>query len=428
MYLSIPDESAPTPIQSSNSPLDNLTGGFLSSVGSGIEDWTQPFERLSGEDRFGDDDLSQGILNKDDYEKLPYAVPGGWHPGITPVQAFIEASKYEQDQKSAAYSDAHPVKAFAGSMIGEALNPLWWIGAGELAESGPILGRIGGESFLGKLTEAGVAQGIQAAGITAVEQGANELTGHEADPSSIIKNFAAGMVLGGAAHGIHLALRPQVAAMQDIADSVESGKPLDAANKVFPKLPESATEEIPSETTVLETPPKTLYRSSQGGDIWTEDIERAKSYPGHLQAITVPADLAESLRTTAGSEASKAARAAGHQPTTTDFWLGDHPELTKAPTEAGPNTMPVGGHKPVIEAAEQAGKDQQTLAEEIAQKPVKPATGAASEKPSPAATEAATPQFPSGIQESYEADLADSNKMRAMADALKQALGCRLNG
>src|SRR5574337_2225208 len=123
-------------------------------------------------------------------------------------------------------------------MIGEALNPLWWVGAGELAEAGPIIGRIGGEAVLGKLTEAGVAQGIQAAGITAVEQGANELTGHEADPSSIIKNFAAGMVLGAAAHGIHLALRPQVAAMQDIADSVESGKPLDAASKVFPESPE----------------------------------------------------------------------------------------------------------------------------------------------------------------------------------------------
>src|SRR5574337_114701 len=256
-------------------------------------------------------------------------------------------------------------------MIGEALNPLWWVGAGELAEAGPIIGRIGGESVLGKLTEAGVAQGIQAGGITALEQGANGLTGHEADPASSIKNFATGMVLGAAAHGIHLALRPQVAAMQDIADSVESGKPLDAANKVFPESPESAAEEIPSETTVLETPPKTLYRSSQGGDIWTEDIERAKSYPGHLQAITVPADLAEPLRTTAGAEASKAAREAGHQPTTTDFWLGGHPELTKAPTEAGPNTMPVGGHKPVIQAAEQAAKDQQTLAEEIAQKPVK---------------------------------------------------------
>src|SRR5574337_498667 len=209
-------------------------------------------------------------------------------------------------------------------MIGEALNPLWWVGAGELAEAGPIIGRIGGEAVLGKLTEAGVAQGIQAAGITALEQGANELTGHEADPASIIKNFAAGLVFGGASHGIHLALRPQVAAIQDIADSMESGKPLDAANKVFPESPENTSEEI-----TLETPPKTLYRSSQGGDIWTEDIERAKSYPGHLQAITVPADLAESLRTTAGSGASKAAREAGHQPTTTDFWLGDHPELTK---------------------------------------------------------------------------------------------------
>src|SRR5574337_2153275 len=176
-------------------------------------------------------------------------------------------------------------------MIGEALNPLWWVGAGELAEAGPIIGRIGGESVLGKLTEAGVAQGIQAAGITALEQGANELTGHEADPSSIIKNFATGLVLGGAAHGIHLALRPQVAAMQDIADSVEAGKPLDAANKVFPESPENTSEEV-----TLETPPKTLYRSSQGGDIWTEDIERAKSYPGHLQAITVPAEDRKSTR------------------------------------------------------------------------------------------------------------------------------------
>src|SRR5574337_1332471 len=238
MYLSVPDDSAPTPIQSSSSPLDALTSGFLSSVGSGIEDWTQPFERLSGMDKFGDADLSQGILNKDDYEKLPSAIPGGWHPGITPVQAFVESSKHEQDQKSAAYSEAHPVKAFGGSMIGEALNLLWWVGAGELAEAGPIIGRIGGESVLGKLTEAGVAQGIQAAGITALEQGANELTGHEADPASIIKNFAAGLVFGGASHGIHLALRPQVAAIQDIADSVESGKPLDAANKVFPESPE----------------------------------------------------------------------------------------------------------------------------------------------------------------------------------------------
>src|SRR5574340_1095824 len=346
MYLTVPDESAPIKAQTSQP-------GWMSSVGAGIHDWLDPYERLwgvSSELKAAAMGIADDIpISKDDYQKSYPDNPHGWYDGMTQAQASVLNAKFDRDQRAAEYASQHPIKAFVGSSIGNSLNPLWWIGAGELA-AGPVLFELG-EGAVGKVAEAGVATGIQAAGITALEQGANELTGHEADPWAIIKNFATGLVLSGAAHGIHLALRPQVAAMQDIADSVESGKPLDAANKVFPESPESAAEEIPSETTVLETPPKTLYRSSQGGDIWTEDIERAKSYPGHLQAITVPADVAESLRTTAGSEAGKAARAAGHQPTTTDFWLGGHPELTKAPADSAPNTMPVGGHKPVIEAA-----------------------------------------------------------------------------
>src|SRR5574340_820070 len=233
MYLTVPDESAPIKAQTSQP-------GWMSSVGAGIHDWFDPYERLwgvSSELKAAAMGIADDIpISKDDYQKSYPDNPRGWYDGMTQAQASVLNAKFDRDQRAAEYASQHPIKAFVGSSIGNSLNPLWWIGAGELA-AGPVLFELG-EGAVGKVAEAGVATGIQAAGITALEQGANELTGHEADPWAIIKNFATGLVLSGAAHGIHLALRPQVAAIQDIADSVESGKPLDAANKVFPESPE----------------------------------------------------------------------------------------------------------------------------------------------------------------------------------------------
>lgn len=469
MYLAIPNESAPVPIQGDNTPLEGIMGGWISSVGAGIEDWEAPLQAATAEVD------STGPLAKDDYEKLPFSVPGGWHPGVTVTQAFTESAKYEQDQRAAQYASAHPVLAGAGNLIGEALNPLWWYGAGELAGAGPVLGKIGGDTLLGKLTEQGIAQGIQAGAVTAAEQGARALEGKPTDPSDIIKNFVAGMILGGVAHSIHLALRPQVAAMQDIANSLEAGKPLDAANKVIPGGAETVVMPTAPGAEGIEAATAPEFYRENGKTVLAHQgfnpqyPEMDTTHPVFMASSKVAArthgEGGRSMNFVAANpkvvdykgavftgnpeeglqrvslEAKKAFdeghdaliahnvvdTATGEGAPHTTYVVKSRDQIHLVSTPPKPNTMPVGGSAPVMGAAEQAAKDQQVMAEEI-KHGVAPAGPQNAPIGETGAAEKAAPQFPPGIQESYEADMADSNKMRVMADALKKALGCRLSG
>ncbi len=89
----------------------------------------------------------------------------------------------------------------------------------------------------------------------------------------------------------------------------------------------------------------TLYNSGTGNqEIWTSDKARAESYAAEgrpIKSKEFNVDEVAAHNTVAGSPAAKAALNAGHQPTSTDYYFGDHPELMKAALESQSKTSEV---------------------------------------------------------------------------------------
>ena len=419
-------------------------------------------------------------LTKADYDQQPYAGLVPFKPGTTDIQYRVQYHSMKLDQYYDEASVQHPWVVGTGLIASQALDPLWYIPYADVLR----VGKLGTSVFdLGKLGEAAVKQSLNAAAPTLVENLGEK---PEDVAERVGTAFLLGGAIGGLMHGLGLSRDQLLRGVQKAAADQAAGRPVDVSEILdSPDLPYEEAQELSeasfttpealqaaakqaknpvdefalglqarvaagetlsaNESGFLEAwkkdrgvsfltkkaeggPPegtRPIYNSGTGAqDLWTDDIERARSYGEDLQVIHLPLAEFEKTRTTATSEAGAAARAAGNQPTTSDHWLADHPALKTAadysPQADADRALATG----LLAAAKAPAPDWRPVGTSHSEPPPKapvPENGAPGE-----ATEA-QPAFPKHIQRFVDSEKEVASKYKAIAEGLSQALTCRLS-
>lgn len=419
-------------------------------------------------------------LTKADYDQQPYAGLVPFKAGKTSGQYDLEYTNLKLTQYYDEASVQHPWVVGTGLIASQALDPLWYIPYADVLR----VGKLGTSVFdLGKLGEAAVKQSLNAAAPTLVENLGEK---PEDVAERVGTAFLLGGAIGGLMHGLGLSRDQLLRGVQKAAADQAAGRPVDVSEILdSPDLPyeeAKALSDAPfttpealqaaakqaknpadefalglqarvaagetlsaNESGFLEAwkkdrgisfltkkaeggPPegtRPVYNSGTGAqDLWTDDIERARSYGGNLQVVHLPLADFEKTRTTATSEAGVAARAAGNQPTTSDHWLADHPALKTAadysPQADSDRALATG----LLAAAKAPAPDWRPVGTSHAEPPPK---APASENAVPGEIQEAQPAFPKHIQRFVDAEKEVASKYKAIAEGLSQALTCRLS-
>lgn len=436
---------------------------------------------LSGNSFGGPPAPTSPVLTKTDYDQKPYAGLVPFKPGTTDAQYNVQ---YNDNKLTQYYDEAsvqHPWVVGTGLIASQALDPLWYIPYADVLR----VGKLGTSVFdLGKLGEAAVKQSLNAAAPTLVENLGEK---PEDVAERVGTAFLLGGAIGGLMHGLGLSRDQLLRGVQKAAADQAAGRPVDVSEildspdlpyeeaKALSDAPFTTPEALqaaakqaknpadefalglqarvaagetlsPNESGFLEAWKKDrgvsfltkkaiagaapegtrpVYNSGTGAqDLWTDDIERARSYGGDLQVIHLPLAEFEKTRTTAMSEAGAAARTAGNQPTTSDHWLADHPALKTAadysPQADSDRALATG----LLAAAKAPTPDWTPVGTSHSEPPPK---APASENAVPGETPEAQPAFPKHIQRFVDAEKEVASKYKAIADGLSQALTCRMS-